>query len=152
MECGAAVMALRASLLALFFALAASVSAAEREVVLVVSAYSPVLALDPLEIRKIFLGLPVLRENRPLRAIRNQSDEQLSQVFLQHVVAMSQSAYDRRILAQVLQQGRPRPLELKSREQVIAALSEDPLAVSYMWLKDVPVSPRLRVLRVLWTD
>ena len=152
MERGVAVMALRLSLLALLLAVAGPLAASDREVVLVVSADSPVLALDPLEIRKIFLGLPVLRENRPLRAIRNVSDEQLSQVFLQHVVAMSQSAYDRRILAQVLQQGRPRPIELTSAELVIAALSEDPLAVSYMWLNDVRPASHLRILRVLWTD
>ena len=50
--------------------------------------------------------------------MRNVSDERLSQVFLQHVVAMSQTAYDRRILSQVLQQGRPRPQEIKSPEQL----------------------------------
>jgi hypothetical protein len=65
---------------------------------------------------------------------------------------MSQSAYDRRILAQVLQQGRPRPLELRTSAQVTAVLASDRYAVSYMWLRDVPAHPRMRVLRVLWTE
>ena len=76
--------------------------------------------LDAIEIRKLFLGLPVLRENRPLHAVRNASDTFLTEVFLQHVVAMSESAYDRRILAQMLQQGRPLPPELKSSDAVVA--------------------------------
>jgi len=111
-----------------------------------------VLELDSLEIRKLFLGLPVLRNNRALVPIRNGSDRQIAQVFLQDVVAMSQSAYDRRILTQTLQHGRPRPTELKSRDQVISALSTDRYAVSYLWLHDAANNPRLRILRVLWSE
>jgi hypothetical protein len=142
----------RLALLLLLLAAADMLHAAEKQVVLVVSADSPVLQLEPLEVQKLFLGLPVLRDNRPLHPLRNLSDEQLDNVFLQYVVAMSQSAYDRRILTQVLQQGRPRPLELKSDAEVVRALAADRFAVSYMWLKDVPVNPRMRILRVLWTE
>jgi hypothetical protein len=152
MECGAAVRRLRIGILALCLAVSIPTGAADRVAVLVVSADSPVMALEPIEMRKLFLGLPVSRGGRLLRPLRNVSDEQLGQVFLQHVVAMSQSAYDRRILSQVLQQGRPRPQELKTREQLIEALAADPLAVSYMWTRDVPFSPRLRIVRVLWTE
>jgi hypothetical protein len=153
MECRPFVNPLRIAALALLLCAASRPVAADgREVVLVVSLSSPVAELEPLEVRKLFLGLPVLRGNKALRAVRNESDEQLSRVFLQHIVAMSQSAYDRRILAQAMQQGRPRPLVLKSRADLIAALDADPLAVSYMWVKDIPVAPRLRVLRVLWTE
>lgn len=145
-------MLTRRVILTFLLALSGRLSAADRSAVLVVNADSPVATLEPIEMRKLFLGFLVLRDGRPLRPVRNVSDEQLSQVFLQHVVAMSQTAYDRRILSQVLQQGRPRPLETVSREQLIKVLASDPFAVSYMWLKDVPTSPRIRVVRVLWTD
>jgi hypothetical protein len=143
---------LRLGLIALLVTLALPAAAEERQVVLVVSANSPVQQLDSIEIRKLFLGLPVLRDNRPLVPLRNSSDRQLVQVFLQDVVAMSQSAYDRRILAQVLQHGRPRPLDLKSRDQVIAALNADRQAVSYLWLQEAVGNPKLRILRVLWSE
>lgn len=152
MECGAFVMVSRIGILAVLLALSAPILAADRVAVLVVSTDSPLTTLEPIELRKLFLGLPVLRGGRPLRPVRNVSDEQLSQVFLQHVVAMSQTAYDRRILSQVLQQGRPRPQEIKSREQLMQALAADPLAVSYVWMKDVPPTARIRIVRVLWTD
>jgi hypothetical protein len=139
-------------LLLLLLAAATETHAVERRVVLVVSASSPVQQLEPIEVQKLFLGLPVVRDNHTLRPVLNLSDSQLSDVFLQYVVAMSQSAYDRRILTQVLQQGRPRPLELKSSAQVIDALAADRFAVSYMWLRDVPNNPRMRILRVLWTE
>jgi hypothetical protein len=153
MECRSFVKALRLAALAfLMIASSATLRAAGREVVLVVSANSPVADLEPLEVRKLFLGLPVLRNAQALHPVRNESDEQLSRVFLQHVVAMSQSAYDRRILSQAMQQGRPRPLVMKSTEALLATLEADPLAVTYVWVKDLPVSRHLRILRVLWTE
>ena len=141
----------RRKLLALLTAGSSTLSAAERQVVLVVSADSPVKQLEPIEVQKLFLGWPVLRDGRTLHPLRNESDAALTDIFLQYVVAMSQSAYDRRILAQVMQYGRPRPVVVDQPGNVLKALMADPYAVSYMWLKDVPTSPRLRILRVLWT-
>jgi hypothetical protein len=152
MERSAAVNGLRPALLLLLLAASGVPHAADRQVVLVVSADSTVQQLEPVEVQKLFLGFPVVRDNHALRPVRNLGDDQLSNVFLQYVVAMSQSAYDRRILTQVLQQGRSRPLELKTSAQVIQVLAADRFAVSYMWLRDVPTTPRLRVLRVLWTE
>jgi hypothetical protein len=143
---------MRQLLLGLLLLSTSAAHCAEREVVLVVSADSDVQQLESIEVQRLFLGLPVLRGNHALRPVRNLSDDQLSDIFLQYVVAMSQSAYDRRILTQVLQQGRPRPLEVKTRDEVIRALASDRFAVSYMWLKDVPANPRMRILRVLWTE
>ena len=127
-------------------------SADEREVVLVVSAQSPVAQLDSLEIRKLFLGLPVAVQGRSLRPVENFSDPQLRDVFLQHVVAMSQSAYDRRILSQVIREGRPRPVELDSLNALLRTLDADSLAVSFAWRKDVAGNGRLKILRVLWQE
>lgn len=138
--------------LALALALPAAAAAATRQVVLVVNADGPIGKLDPIEIRKVFLGLPILRFAHALHPIRNTSDEQLEQVFLQDIVALSQSAYDRRVLGLILRQGKPRPLELSSREALLAAIYADRYAVSYMWLSDVVGNSRLRVLRILWTD
>lgn len=141
----------RLVLLLLLLAVFGKLHAAERQVVLVVSADSPVQDLGPLDIQKLFLALPVLRDGHPLHPIRNLSEASLENIFLQYVVAMSQSAYDRRILTQVLQQGRQRPVEIGSRAALVETLAADKYAVSYMWLKDVPAG-RLRILRVLWTE
>ena len=152
MERSAAVKIARLALVALLLAGSGKLHAADRQVVLVVSADSPVLQLEPIEVQKLFLGWPVVRDNHTLRPLRNASDAALSDIFLQYIVAMSQSAYDRRILTQVLQHGRPRPLELTKRADVVNSLAADRYTVSYMWLKDIPASPRLRILRVLWTE
>jgi hypothetical protein len=152
MERGAAVRAWGFAILAALLAGSGATFAADRQVVLVVSADSPLQQLEPLEVQKLFLGLPVTRDGHLLRPFRNVSDAALTDVFLQYVVAMSQSAYDRRILTQVLQRGRPRPLEIDRNSDVVKELAGDRYAVSYMWLREVPPAPRLRIIRVLWTE
>jgi hypothetical protein len=126
--------------------------ASERAVVLVVSVASPVERLDSIEVRKLFLDFPVIVGNRSLHPVDNFSDSELRGVFLQNVVAMTQSAYDQRILSKVYNEGRPLPLELESLNSVLRTLEADPLAVSFAWLKDVAGNPRLRIVRVLWQE
>lgn len=152
MERRATVSLLRAIFLALMLAAIEPLAAGERQVVLVVAVDSPIAQLNPIEIRKLFLGMPVLHNNRPLHPLRNTSDTRLTEVFLQHVVAMSESAYNRRILAQMMQQGHPRPPEFKSTADIVANLRADRNAVSYLWLRDVAGNPHLRILRVLWSE
>lgn len=125
---------------------------ASQAVVLVVRADSPVSDLSSVTVRKLFLGVPVLIDGKPLHPIRNGSEERLDDIFLQEIVAMSKEAYDRQILVGVNRQGWIRPAEAASVARLTEELYADPLAVSYMWLRDVEHNPRLKVLRVLWSE
>lgn len=125
---------------------------ASQTVVLVVRFDSAVTTLDSVGVRKLFLGVPVLVNGTPLHPIRNRSDPLLDEIFLQQIVAMSQSAYDRQILIGVNRQGWLRPTELASSTRVLETLYSDPSAISFMWLRDVAREPRIRVVRVLWSD
>ena len=136
----------------LILCLVAPARPASQELVLVVRVDSPVTDLDSVSVRKLFLGLPVLVNGTPLHPLRNRSDPLLDEIFLQQVVAMSQSSYDRQMLIGVNRQLSLRPTEYTRVADVIAALSADPEAVSFMWIKDVGHNPRLRVIRVLWAD
>ena len=117
-----------------------------------VRADSPVTDLDSVSVRKLFLGLPVLVNGTPLHPVRNRSDQLLDEVFLQQIVAMSQSSYDRQILIAVNRQGSLRPAELTNLARVLDALFADPNAVSFVWQRDVARNSRIRVVRVLWSD
>lgn len=153
MECSAVLNMRRALLLLLAILLSAPAGfAGSGSVVLVVRADSMVVDLDSVTVHKLFLGVPVLINGRPLHPIRNRSDEQLDQIFLQEIAAMSQSAYDRQTLIGVNRQGWLRPDEEESTSRVIEKLRADPSAVSFVWLRDVAHDPRIRILRVLWTD
>lgn len=131
---------------------AAPARPASQAVVLVVRANSPVSEMDSVTVRKLFLGLPVLVNGKPLHPLRNHSDPLLDEIFFQQIVAMSQSSYDRQILNGVNRQGWPRPAEYYSEASVVAALTADPNSVSYMWQRDVGHNPGIRVIRVLWSD
>jgi hypothetical protein len=142
----------RALLAFLLWGLCGQVLSGSQAVVLVVGRDSSVVDLDPVTVRKLFLGLPVLINGHPLHPLRNRSDPRLDPIFLQQIVAMSQSAYDRQILVGVNRQGWLRPLEVTSGRRVLDALYSDPGAVTFMWLRDVEHDPRIRVIRVLWAD
>ena len=152
MECGT-VLKTRRALLRLALLLGTPLGwAGSQSVVLVVRADSPISDLEPVAVRKLFLGVPVLVNSSPLRPIRNRSDSQLDLIFLQEIVAMSQSAYDRQILIGVNRQGWLRPEELDSNLRILQKLYADPYAVTFMWERDVAHNPQIRVLRVLWTN
>jgi hypothetical protein len=152
MERGVLLNMRRALLLALLLFSAAQASAATRTLVLVTSADSSVTELDSITVRKLFLGLPVLINGSPLHPVRNRSDAELDPIFLQQIVAMSQSAYDRQILNGINRQGWLRPVEVSTTSRVLETLYADPYAVTFMWQHDVAHNPRVRVIRVLWSD
>jgi hypothetical protein len=125
---------------------------AERQVVLVAAATSPLHDLDSLELRKIYLGFPVRRDGHMVRGVRNTSDDDLNRIFLQSVVAMSEKSYMRRLLSLPLRQGTPRPSKYDEPERLLDALSSDPYSVTYMWKETAALSEDVKTLRVLWQD
>jgi hypothetical protein len=145
---------MRRTFLTLLLALlmAQTVSATSGTLVLVVRADSKVSDLDSITIRKLFLGLPVLIDGSLLHPVRNRSDAELDPIFLQQIVAMSQSAYERQILTGVNRQGWLRPQDVSTTARALEVLYSDPNAVTFMWLKDVAHDPKLRTVRVLWSD
>lgn len=152
MERGVLLIMRRALLALLIWGFWAQALGGSQAVVLVVGKDSSVVDLDPVTVRKLFLGLPVLIGSHPLHPVRNRSDQRLDPIFLQQIVAMSQSAYDRQILIGVNRQGWLRPVEISSRARLLETLYSDPGAVTFMWLREVEHDPKIRVIRVLWTD
>jgi hypothetical protein len=139
---------------AVFLALltAATPALAGEQLVLIVSADSKIEQLDSLEVRKLFLGLTVAHEGNRLRPVLNEADDRVKEIFLQNVVSMSDSTYDRRLLRLSLIQGQTQPTAYKNITLLINSVAADPSAVSYAWAKDVAHEPRIRILRVLWYD
>jgi hypothetical protein len=152
MECGNSVrkIAAKAVLMTLLTALR-PVSAAE-QLVLIVSADSKVEQLDSLEVRKLFLGLTVTQNGDRLRPVLDEADARVKEIFLQNIVSMSDTTYDRSVLRLALIQGQVKPIAYKDIALLIKAVIADPTAVSYAWAKDVAHDSRIKILRVLWYD
>jgi hypothetical protein len=125
---------------------------ADAEVVLIVGVRSDIEQLDSRLVRRLFLGLTVTQNGSRLRPLLNESDAQIKELFLQNIVSMSDSTYDRYVLRLSLLQGRTQPTMYKSESALIEAVAADPAAVGYAWAKDVARDPRVRILRVVWHD
>jgi hypothetical protein len=122
------------------------------ELVLIVSARSSITQLDSSSVRKLFLGLTVTQNSNRLRPALNEADAQIKELFLQNVVSMSDSTYDRYVLRHSLLNGQSQPTVYKSTSQLIDAVAADTTLVSYAWQRDVFQDGRITVLRVLWHD
>ncbi|MEP6885377.1 MAG: hypothetical protein ABJC66_11560 [Gammaproteobacteria bacterium] len=125
---------------------------AAEQLVLIVSADSKVDQLDSLEVRKLFLGLTVIHNGDRLRPVLDEADARIKEIFLQNIVSMSETTYDRSVLRLALIQGQVKPIVYKDMVLLKRAVIADPTAVSYAWAKDVANEPRIKVLRVLWYD
>ena len=132
--------------------LAAHASAEDAAVVLVTGKDSPIENISSLEMRKIYFGISVSVEGRTIRALRRRDDERLNQIFLQSVIAMSQRSYERRLLSLALRFGTPRPVEIKSRDELLRLLAENPSTIAYMWKSNAEADPRVKIIRVLWQE
>ena len=140
-----------ALLLWLLGAVVPALARADR-VVLIVNATSPVVMLDAIDIKRLFLGIPVERGAVTLHAVLNNSDQQLQAVFLQYVVSMSEPAYERRLLMLTLEQGRRMPAAYADNAQLLAVVGISTGAVSYAWESAALRNPRVRILRELWHE
>jgi len=121
-------------------------------VVLIVNAGTNYAALDSVEVRKLFLGLPVIRNGHTLHALRNATDPRLDEIFLQNIVSMSDTTYERRVLTLTMQQGRTPPPSIQDKTRLFAELAADPNAVSFAWADDITASHNVKVMRVLWHE
>jgi hypothetical protein len=152
MERGHSVSRFAATAVLLTLLAAAPRALAAEQLVLIVSAASPIVQLDSLEIRKLFLGLTVTQHGTRLRPVLNEADARVKEIFLQNIVSMSDITYDRSLLRLTLIQGQRRPTAYQDIALLLQAVAADGSAVSYAWSKDVGHDPRIKVLRVLWHD
>lgn len=120
--------------------------------VLIASADSVVDQLDSLEVRKMFLGMNVTHNGVRLRPLLNESDPQIRSVFLQNVVAMAETVYDRRVLQFAMAGETTLPTIYSDKNALLSAVASSRTAVSYAWARDVEQDRRIKILRTLWHD
>ena len=144
----------RIAKLLVFFAMAFTThaSAEDLAVVLVTGKDSPIESISSLDIRKVYFGISVTIGDNSVRALRRRDDEQLNQIFLQSVIAMSQRSYERRLLSLTLKFGTPRPVEVKDREELLTLLAENPSTIAYMWKSNAESDSRVKIIKALWQE
>lgn len=126
-----------------------AVSSESRRLVLVTNPTSSVRSLTAGETRRLFLGLPVSKDGHPLEAFINRSDPFLYQVFLQKIIFMSSSVYERHLLTNVVQMGGQRPPSFTDTHSLVKALDKSPDTVAVMW-EDQARASQLTILGEIW--
>jgi hypothetical protein len=146
------VRSIAAAALLVLLVSAAMPAFAREELVLIVSSRSDVDQLDSSLVRRLFLGLTVTLHGNRLRPVLNEADPEIKDLFLQNIVSMSDSTYDRYVLRMALLQGRTQPTVYRTNAELINAVAADPAVVGYVWARDVAHDPRVKILRVVWHD
>ncbi len=113
--------------------------------VLVVSSNSPIVALAPSEVRRLFLGVPHEVAGRGISPLR-YTQAQTQEVFLQKVMFMSLQAYERQIVSQTFRSGHTRPFETTDLASLTESLLANPMAVSYLPESDALKAPGLKII------
>jgi hypothetical protein len=131
---------------------AAAPTFAHQELVLIAGAQSQVGRLDPTLARRLFLGLTVAQNGVRVRPLLNESDPQITELFLRYIVLMSQSTYRRYLLRMMLIQGRTQPTVYNKSSELIDAVAADPTAVGYVWVNDAVHDSRVKILQSVWHD
>ena len=136
----------------LLFNLLLSLPVFGKELVLVSSTTANYKPLSSFEIRKIFLGYPIKRENTLLIAVRNKSAEADYPLFLQKVIHLSARNYERRLMSKTFRTGTPTVLEIDTLSALKTKLLNNEFNISVMWLEDVELDSNLKVIQRLWKE
>lgn len=134
----------------LYFLSSMSLASEARYLVLVSGAHSNVPQLTPSEVRKLFLGVVLIKNGQRIEPLWNATEPLLNEVFLQKIIFMSGDNYQRQLNARIAATGDPRPQEYSDRWQLISALRNRRGSVSFMWNKDVRPQMGLKVIQELW--
>ena len=138
------------TVVALWMCAQGSPARAERTVVLVTNASCAIESMTMLEVRKAYFGLLIGDDKKPVVAFRLNEDDELTRIFYQTVVAMSETSYKRRLLSNLLKHGIPRPREFSDTEDLIVAVKDSNCGIAYLWGQDARLAEGIKELRLLW--
>lgn len=131
--------------------LAQAVYARERSVVIVgcFAEGQPVPTLR--DLRRAYLGIPVVVDELELEPLHNVSDSQLNEIFLQKLLYMSASSYDRQLVSNVFRFGGRRPRMIDDEHDLAKAIGSKPAAVAAVWEDEARQGGCVKRLAVLWS-
>lgn len=122
----------RLVMLAVLTSLLPGASWAQTAVVLVAGTQSPILRITADEARHLYLGLPLLIGGKRVKPLRNGGDPMATEIFMQRVMYMSSDAYERQMRKHLHEAGGSAPPLKADQQELLQALSSDPMAITYM--------------------
>jgi len=123
-----------------------------QKLVLVTANHNQINTLQNSQVRKLFLNIPIINNNKQLIPLINNSDELLYEIFLQKIAYMSERNYERLLIAKTFRTGRPRPERYSDNNKLIKALKNTSNSVSIMWEDIAKKQTEIRIVQTLWED
>lgn len=123
---------------------------AEESLVLATSSESSFDEMSAREIRRLYLGARIHRAQKPLDPVLNNTDQRMTEMFMQKVMFVSDVMYQRNILKAVIRGRMTRPKTFEVHEELVKAILSKPGCVTYMWASQVAQDSRLKVVTQLW--
>lgn len=109
-------------------------------------------AVTNAELRKVFLGVPVTREDVRLKPLLNSTDPLATSIFLQQVIFMSERDYRRQLVSRTFRFGDQPPSEHKEIDSLVEDLRSTPGSLTFMWSDQFESFEGLESLGILWTS
>jgi hypothetical protein len=120
--------------------------ASEAHLVLVASLKSQLPFIPASDVRRLFLGVPLMHAEKEVVPLLNGSVVKTKEPFLQKVLFMSAPVYERPMVGRVLRNGGPRILEFQDGNALVQALTSNPKAISFMSGQEAQKAASLKVL------
>lgn len=120
------------------------------DVVLVSAASGRIPSFSIKEIRMLFLGLPISKNEQKYTPVINITEDTLYDKFLQKIMFMSANNYDRQLVSIVFRKGGERPRKIRSKGQLITHLIDNPGTVTFIPESDASRSGKLQIIQKLW--
>jgi hypothetical protein len=122
------------------------VFAAESSLVLVAGSRSHLPAISANDVRKIYLGVPLVLGEKEVVPLLNVSVSETKELFLQKVLFMSGPVYERHIVGRVFRNGGMRIAEYQDGAALANALSSNLQSISFMAGQDARKQSALKIL------
>ena len=132
--------------------LVCSAQTTQRSLLLVTGSNYELGPVTNTELRKVFLGIPVTRENVRLKPLLNFTDPRATSIFLQQVIFMSERDYRRQLVLRVFRFGDQSPAEYEDIDLLVEDLRRMPGSLTYMWSDQFERYEGLGSLGVIWTS
>ncbi len=119
-------------------------------VVLISAADKQVPEFTNKELRLLFLGYPVTKASATYKPLINASNQLVYSMFLQKVMYMTESRYERQLLSRVFRYGGERPVRYDDKGDLIRNLKKRPNAITFVNANITLQLDGVKIVQQLW--
>ncbi len=118
--------------------------------VLVYSSDNPMPRFTSKELRLLYLGYTVTKDDQTYQAIINESDPVTYNQFLQKIMHMTDRQYKRQLVSRVFRFGGQKPLEFDQIDLLLRHLKTHANSVTFMMPETVRKLGNIKIIQPLW--